>query len=105
MNKERKVAILIVMMTASFYLTWTPYAVTSLLAMVSSRTSNIQTIVSSPRISIIISILFAKVGTILNPLLYIFFNKDVSIAIVEKGNNILMTEALWLSNSFKITLI
>ena len=69
-RNQRKLTFLISATTLSFYLTWTPYAITSVLAM--------SGLVIHPNLTIL-SILFAKSGTILNPIFYIFFNKDVSI--------------------------
>ena len=71
-NAERnqlKVTIFIILMTLSFYITWTPYAISSLLAMVGDTVY---------RTAGVISILAAKFGTIINPILYIFLNKQVS---------------------------
>ena len=56
-------------MTFSFYLTWTPYAVVSFLSMLGT---------AAPKIAQTLAILFAKSGTVINPILYIFFNKEVS---------------------------
>ena len=69
-RNQRKLTLLISATTLSFYLTWTPYAITSILAMSGFVIHRYVTI---------LSILFAKSGTILNPTFYIFFNKDVSI--------------------------
>ena len=68
-RNQRKLAFLISATTLSFYITWTPYAVGSILAMASTMTN---------RKIRAVSILFAKSGIVLNPILYIFFNKDVS---------------------------
>ena len=64
-----KVTIVIILMTVSFYVSWTPYAIGSLLAMVGTEVH---------RTTAVLSILFAKSGTIMNPILYIFLNKEVS---------------------------
>ena len=56
-------------MTLGFYFCWTPYAINCIAAMAGS---------SLPRNAGVIAILFAKSGTIINPILYIFLNKDVS---------------------------
>ena len=57
-------------MTCAFYLCWTPYAIHSIL--------RIAEVWQPPRLSNVIAILFAKSGTVINPILYIFFNNDVS---------------------------
>ena len=57
-------------MTVSFYISWTPYAIVCILSMLG---------ISSPRLGNILSILFAKTGTVINPILYIYFNKEVRI--------------------------
>ena len=74
-KKQRKISFLLISMTVSFYLTWTPYAINSLLAMAG---------VSLPRTVIMAATLFAKTGTFINPILYIFFNKEVGINIYIK---------------------
>ena len=66
---QRKLTILITLMTLSFYITWLPYAINCLLAMSG---------VILPHAANVIAILFAKSGTVINPILYIFFNKEVS---------------------------
>ena len=69
-KNQRKVNMLITAMTLSFYLSWTPYAINCLLTMSG---------VSLPYVANVIAILFAKSGTVINPILYILFNKDVRI--------------------------
>ena len=69
LRMQRYLAILNLSMTASFYLSWLPYAVDCLLIMCG---------VSVPRNYHVVSVLFAKSGTVINPILYIFFNKEVS---------------------------
>ena len=68
--QQRKITLLILSMTISFYLCWTPFAINGLLAMAS---------VLPHRVIIISATLFAKVGTILHPILYVFLNKEVVI--------------------------
>ena len=58
-------------MTLSFYLSWTPYAINTLLTMFGIW-------IPLPLLNVI-AILLAKSGTVINPILYIFFNKDVSV--------------------------
>ena len=69
-NRQRNLTILIVSMTLAFYFTWIPYAISSLLTMVG---------VSIHPIANVIAILCAKSSIVINPILYIFYNKDVSI--------------------------
>ena len=66
---QRKLTILTLSMTISFYLSWMPYALNCILTMLG---------VFVPHIPQVIAILFAKSGTVINPILYIFFNKEVS---------------------------
>ena len=65
-------------MTLSFYLSWSPYATNSILAMAE---------VPLPRLLIVSAILFAKSGIIINPVLYIFFNADVRMYLLLIGNS------------------
>ena len=58
-------------MILSFYLCWTPYAIRCILGMVE--------IELNAKLSGI-SILFSKLGVIMNPLVYIFYNKEVSLS-------------------------
>ena len=64
-----KLTLVLLAMTFSFYLTWTPYAINSFLSMLG---------IKPPKIAQTLTILFAKSGTVINPILYIFFNKEVS---------------------------
>ena len=57
-------------MILSFYLCWTPYAIRCILGMVEVELN--------AKLSGI-SILFSKLGVIMNPLVYIFYNKEVSL--------------------------
>ena len=68
-KSQRKLTFILLTMTFSFYLTWTPYAANSFLSMIGILT---------PKLIQILAILFAKSGTVINPILYIFFNKEVS---------------------------
>ena len=56
-------------MTVSFYVCWTPYAIRCMLTMFGIRLSVIPAS---------LALLFAKLGVIINPLIYIFYNKEVS---------------------------
>ena len=78
-KKHRKMATIIISMTISFYVTWTPYAINCLLTM---------TGLLLPRVVTVLSILFAKSGTVINPILYIYLNKDVS----TKAYNIMVSK-------------
>ena len=66
---HRKLTILSTSMTISFYVSWTPYAINSLLIMCGYYL---------PHLPNVIAVLFAKSSTMVNPILYIFLNKDVS---------------------------
>ena len=69
LRMQRHLAILNLSMTVSFYLSWLPYAADCLLIMCG---------VPVPSNYHVLSVLFAKSGTVINPILYIFFNKEVS---------------------------
>ena len=60
-------------MTMAFYLSWMPYAINCLLVMAG---------VMVPKRHQMFASLFAKSGTLINPILYIFFNKDVSFVVI-----------------------
>ena len=55
-------------MTVSFYISWTPYAINSLLLIFGFDVTMTLSISS---------LLFAKSGAVINPLIYIFANKEV----------------------------
>ena len=74
-KKQMKLTLVLLAMTFSFYLTWTPYAINSFLSMIGTK---------PPKIAQTLTILFAKSGTVINPILYIFFNKEVSRNIYQK---------------------
>ena len=57
------------MMTISFYICWTPYAIYSLLTILGVTVSIVPSM---------LALLFAKSGVVVNPIIYIFFNKEVS---------------------------
>ena len=67
---HRRLTILTVSMTFTFYLSWTPYALCSLFTLFQR---------SLPQVPNVIAILMAKSGTVINPILYIFLNNDVSV--------------------------
>ena len=69
-QRQRKLTILTILMTLSFYISWTPYATCSFLRVLG--------VLKEPPLSNVIGKLFAKSETILNPILYIFFNNEVS---------------------------
>ena len=56
-------------MTLMFYAIWMPYAINCILTMSGIKISHATNVYA---------ILLAKSGTIVNPILYIFLNKDVS---------------------------
>ena len=68
---QRRVTILASSMTISFYITWMPYAIDCILSMSGIKIAHATNVYA---------ILFAKTGTVVNPILYIFLNKDVSIS-------------------------
>ena len=69
-KQQRKLTITIISMTLAFYLTWIMYAINCLLTMAG--------VVNLPRASHIFAVLVAKSGIVINPIIYIFYNKDVS---------------------------
>ena len=66
---QRKLTLLSTLMSLAFYLSWMPYAMFSLIVMSG---------VKIPQEYQMFAALFAKSSTLANPILYIFFNKDVS---------------------------
>ena len=56
------------MMTASFYVCWTPYEARAIFELFGA--------VPSAHLSVLV-LLFAKLGVIINPIMYIFSNKEV----------------------------
>ena len=66
---QKRLTILTASMTISFYICWMPYAIICILKMFG---------VSVPHLINIFAPLLAKSGVIINPIIYIFFNKDVS---------------------------
>merc|ERR1712001_117871 len=68
-KRQRKTTLLLLLMTVSFYVSWTPYAINSILSMAGAIL---------PRLFNIIALLCSKSGTVINPILYIFYNKSVS---------------------------
>ena len=59
---------IVAIMTVSFYISWTPYAINSLLLIFGFEVTMTLSISS---------LLFAKSGAVINPLIYIFANKEV----------------------------
>ena len=76
---QRRVTILASSMTISFYITWMPYAIDCILSMSGIKIAHATNVYA---------ILFAKTGTVVNPILYIFLNKDVSISEIELRGDI-----------------
>ena len=70
MNDQRRLTILVALMTLSFFFSWTPYATDSVL--------RVATYNSNKTFSLFAMVL-TKTAVIINPILYIFFNKNVSI--------------------------
>ena len=68
---------MIAMMTFSFYVCWTPYAIKVILELFGIPISVAQSL---------LLLGFAKLGVIVNPILYIFYNKEViNILIINAG--------------------
>ena len=67
-RRKSTVAPLIGIMTVSFYMCWTPYATIVILQMVG---------VNAPIFPSALAFLFAKLGVVINPIIYIFYNKEV----------------------------
>ena len=61
--------VVISIMTLSFYICWTPYALRCILGMLGF---DLNAELSG------VSIMLSKLGVIINPVLYIFYNKEVS---------------------------
>ena len=59
---------MIAMMTFSFYVCWTPYAIKVILELLGMPLAVAQSL---------LLLIFAKSGVIVNPILYIFYNKEV----------------------------
>ena len=59
---------MIAMMTFSFYVCWTPYAIKVILELFGIPLSVAQSL---------LLLVFAKLGVMVNPILYIFYNKEV----------------------------
>ena len=69
MRSTGKIESMIAMMTFSFYVCWTPYAIKVILELCGIPLSVTQSL---------LLLVFAKLGVIVNPILYIFYNKEVS---------------------------
>ena len=67
-KKHAHLTLMIQLMTLSFYFTWTPYALYSIVTMTGLRLTFITKIVT---------LLFAKIGTVITPLLFISFRRTV----------------------------
>ena len=82
-NKSRqrsneKIGTTIAIMTVSFYVTWTPFAIRCVLGILQF---DVIPLFSG------LALLFAKLGVIVNPLLYIFQNQEVSIVLIQNKHN------------------
>ena len=75
-RSHRRLTLLTVSMTLTFYISWAPYALTSFLTIIGH---------SLPHLPNVIAILLAKSGTVINPILYIFLNNDVSICKIKRS--------------------
>ena len=67
-KRKANATLTITLMTAAFYITWMPYAVKCILAMLGLDLNL--------RLSVL-TILFAKLGVVFNPIIYIFYNEQV----------------------------
>ena len=67
-KRKANATLTITLMTAAFYITWMPYAVKCILAMLGLDLNL--------RLSVL-TILFAKLGIVSNPIIYIFYNEQV----------------------------
>ena len=67
-KRKANATLTITLMTAAFYITWMPYAVKCILAMLGLDLDL--------RLSVL-TILFAKLGVVFNPIIYIFYNEQV----------------------------
>ena len=73
-KRKFKATLTITLMTAAFYITWMPYAVKCILAMLGLDLNL--------RLSVL-TILFAKLGIVSNPIIYILYNKQVGESTVN----------------------
>ena len=67
---QRRLTILVVLLTLSFYASWMPYAIKSVVHL---------TGYDSNKAFSLVAMVLPKTGVIINPILYIFFNKSVRI--------------------------
>ena len=70
-NMQKRLTILTASKTISFYLCWMPYALNCILTMCGIRVLHATNVFAT---------LLAKSGVVINPVIYIFFNKDVSFS-------------------------
>ena len=68
-TSARTVASTITFMTLSFYICWTPYAIRCIIELLGYPL---------PSVVYPLTVLFAKFGVVINPVLYIFYNKEVN---------------------------
>ena len=80
-RSTRKIESMIAMMTFSFYVCWTPYAIKVILELFGIPLSVAQSLML---------LVFAKLGVIINPILYIFYNKEVSNSFIINAGTISM---------------
>ena len=69
-NRIKTASSVVVIMTISFYLCWTPYATVSLMSILRVP------VTEAPSV---LGLLCAKLGVVVNPIIYIFFNKEVKL--------------------------
>ena len=70
MQRQSAVTTTMAIMTASFYICWAPYGIKCILAMFGVNL----TLAPSALV-----LLFAKLGVVVNPVIYIFCNKEVRV--------------------------
>ena len=76
---------MIAMMTLSFYVCWTPYAIKVILELFGIPLSVAQSL---------LLLVFAKLGVMVNPILYIFYNKEVINTLTIDAGGIRMLKIL-----------
>ena len=89
MRSTGKIESMIAMMTFSFYVCWTPYAIKVILELCGIPLSVTQSL---------LLLVFAKLGVIVNPILYIFYNKEVSNSFTINAGDIYFKLLKYLDN-------
>ena len=84
MRSNKTVACTVMIMTVGFYVCWTPYAIRCVLDMFGV---DLTALLSS------LTLLFAKLGVVINPCIYIFHNKEVSSFLVFYGAEVTLNRS------------